>query len=201
MLTANMRVLTEEADTSGESAAMARMRAGDVSGLQALMQRHQTEALRTAFLILGDRQAAEDIVADAFLTVFYKAAQFDVKRPFKPWFYRIVTNGALQWLRRNKFSQAWEDAGELNDTDDPPDEQAMRRDRAARVTRQLTRLAPEQRVVIVLRYFHDLDDTAIARTLGIPVATVRWRAHWAKRKLHDWLSNDAAMDGYWEEAP
>jgi RNA polymerase sigma factor (sigma-70 family) len=133
MFTANTAVFTEAGEKTDEAAAIARVKQGDIAGLQALMQRHQTEALRTAFLILGDRQTAEDIVAEAFLTVFHKAGQYDPARPFKPWFYRIVTNGALQWLRRNKFAQSWEDAGELSGGEEALDEQAIRGDRAARV--------------------------------------------------------------------
>ncbi len=59
---------------------------------------HQVRAPRAAYALLGDRQRAEDVVADTFLLVYERIGQFDIRHPFAPWFYRIVTNGALKAL-------------------------------------------------------------------------------------------------------
>ena len=83
-----------------EREAIVALRRGDIKGLELLFRLHQLRAIRTAYLITGDQQTAEDVVADAFLTVYERIRQFDERRPFEPWFYRIVVNGALVVVRR-----------------------------------------------------------------------------------------------------
>ena len=51
---------------------------------------------------------------------------------------------------------------------------------------------------MVLRYYADMNDKQIAEATGTPLATVRWRLHWARRKLRDALADDAAAQGKWE---
>lgn len=60
------------------------------------MEHHQLQATRAAYLVVRDRQLAEDIVCDAFLRCFERIQQFDANRPFAPWFLRMVVNDALK---------------------------------------------------------------------------------------------------------
>ncbi len=182
-----------------EAAAIAALRRKDPGGLDALVKLHQLKAVQTAYLVVGDRATAEDMVADAFVTVFQKIEQFDSARPFWPWFCRIVMNNALQWLRKNKTLQAWDDIETLPSDAATPIEQSEAADRRRRILTAVNLLAPEQRAVIVMRYFHCLDDREIASTLGVPHATVRWRMHRAKQKLRATLDKDPALRGTWEE--
>jgi RNA polymerase sigma-70 factor (ECF subfamily) len=187
---------------SEEMAAIAAVKRRDPGGLDWLVRAHQLKAIRTAYLVLGDRQTAEDMVADAFVTVFHKIDQFDSSRPFWPWFCRIVMNNALGWLRKNKATQAWDDALPIASDDKSPHERAESGERVRRVLRAISALAPEQRAVVVMRYYHGLEDREIADALGIPHATVRWRMHWSKKKLRAALDKDPVFGedaGAWEQ--
>jgi RNA polymerase sigma-70 factor, ECF subfamily len=184
---------------SDEASAIAAVKRRDPSGLDWLMCAHQDKAVRTAYLVLGDRQTAEDAVADAFVTAYQKIAQFDARRPFWPWLCRIVMNNALQWLRKNKALEAWDDALPLASPDASPHERAELSERQRRIFAAVNRLTPEQRVVVVMRYYHDLDDRAIAEALVLPGATVRWRMHRARKKLRDALGKDPVLSGAWED--
>jgi RNA polymerase sigma-70 factor (ECF subfamily) len=85
-----------------EQEAIARLKRGDVGGLEALVRRYQVQAVRTAYLITRDRALAEDIVQAAFLRAYERIDQFDAGRPFGPWFLRSVANDAVKAAARRE---------------------------------------------------------------------------------------------------
>jgi len=175
-----------------ERAAISALREGDIRGLETLVSLYQLRALRTAYGILGDRHAAEDVVADAFIAVYEHIGQFDDKRPFAPWFYRIVVNGALKAARpaRRTSPMADLDADWLEEQADAspgPEEQAALRELRFLLLGAIYALPPRQRAALVLRYYLDMDEAAIAATLKCPVGTVKWRLHAAKKQLRQSL--------------
>jgi RNA polymerase sigma-70 factor (ECF subfamily) len=145
---------------------------------------------RLAARILGDRREAEDAVDEAILRAW---AGFDGLRDrasFGPWLARIVVNVCRNNLERRKTVQI----GPLGDLDPEaadPFEGGLARDA---VGRAIDRLSPEQRIAIVLRYWNDLSVPEIARLVGVPSGTVKWRLHAACRRLKAELS-----DGLGEE--
>lgn len=64
-----------------ERRAIARLKQGDIGGLEELVKSHQTRAMRAAYLIVRDRALAEDVVQDAFVRAYEKIAHFDESRP------------------------------------------------------------------------------------------------------------------------
>src|SRR5215204_6394258 len=80
-------------------AAACRLRAGVAGRLARLFRRHWPDAYRTAYLILHDRAAAEDVAQEAFLAALRALDRFDRRRPFGPWLHRIVVNRAIDWAR------------------------------------------------------------------------------------------------------
>jgi len=89
-------------DDDTERAAIAALQRGDINGLDFLVRRYQLPAIRVAFGITSDRAAAEDVVAEAFITAFTRIGQFDPRRLFAPWFYRIIVNDALKIIHRKQ---------------------------------------------------------------------------------------------------
>ncbi len=85
-----------------ETSAIARLKRGDINGLEPLVIKYQTRAARTAFLITGDHALTEDIVQAAFLRAYEKIHQFDDQQPFGPWFLRIVANAALKAVQHQR---------------------------------------------------------------------------------------------------
>jgi len=174
-----------------ERAAISALRTGDIGGLASLVRLHQIPALRATYALTGDRQLAEDLVADAFLTAYDRIAQYDPQRPFGPWFYRIVVNSALKAIRRvERFRHT--DTGALfaeqvDPTPDPAIEVATREMRRG-VVRALRTLPPPQRAALILRYYLDLDERTIAQTLGCPIGTVKWRLHAGKERIRQSLA-------------
>jgi RNA polymerase sigma-70 factor (ECF subfamily) len=164
-------------DVSTEHDAIVAIRHRDIAGLATLVDLHQLKARRTAWLILGDRAAAEDVVAEAFLRVWDRIAKYDAGRTFAPWFYRMVVNLAIDDRRRRARSQS-ETAisGEVASG-------AAATELRVDIETELRALSPEERAVVVLRYYHDLEESAIADVLGVPVGTVKSRLHRARSRL------------------
>ena len=85
-----------------EKLAIARLKQGDLDGMEALVKRHQVRAVSAAYLIVRDPKLAEDIVQEAFLRAAEKIDQFDESRPFGPWFLRSVINASTKAVRKQK---------------------------------------------------------------------------------------------------
>jgi RNA polymerase sigma-70 factor (ECF subfamily) len=188
-----------------EHAAIAALQAGDMAGLDVLVQLHQLRAVRTAFLVAGDRALAEDVVAEAFVAAYHHIDTFDVRRPFAPWFMRIVVNGALAALRRNKRSMplsALPEEGEnWPDVQPLPDERVHAGEVREATLRAIGALPAEQRAVVVLRFYLDLSEREVAQVMRTPVGTVKWRLHAAKRALRRTMLASNIQDqltGQWE---
>jgi RNA polymerase sigma-70 factor, ECF subfamily len=179
-----------------EREAIQRLKTGDVDALEPLVRAHQLRAVRAAYLITRDRQQAEDIVQDAFIRAFERINQLRPGNPFGPWFLRIVANDALKaaargrrWMPLRDGSEAMEAVHDAPDATPGPEEVILGDESRAEVWTALGELSPEQRSLVVLRYYLGWREAELADWLGAPVGTVKWRLHEARRVLRQILSD------------
>jgi RNA polymerase sigma-70 factor (ECF subfamily) len=168
--------------------AIARLKQGDLAGLESLVRQYQALAVHTAYLIVADRALAEDIVQSAFLKAAKKIGQFDAQRAFQPWFLRIVVNDSLKAARRRQRNLSLDETSGavlewLTDPAPGPEEMAEAKDLRREVWNALQQLSPEQRAVIVQRHFLEMDETEMAGELQRPASTVRWWLHMGRKRL------------------
>ena len=169
-----------------EREAVARLKCGDIGGLEYLVRRYYVPAVRSAYLVAHDRALAEDIVQAAFLRAYERIGQFDEARPFGPWFLRgVVRDAAKAAARRQRRAGFDGEAGDGTPADPAPGpdrllEQAETREE---VWAALQRLPPAQREAVVLRYYLDLKEGDIATMIAAPLGTVKWRLHAARQRL------------------
>jgi RNA polymerase sigma-70 factor (sigma-E family) len=131
---------------------------------------HHRELARFAFRLCGDRTLAEDIVAEAYARVWphWRRGRVDALLPY---LMRTVANEAYARHRRRRLERSKEPTytpiveGPFEDRVDERDE----------LWSALGRLAPQQRVVLVLRIVEDLSVEQTASMLGIPPGTVKSR--------------------------
>lgn len=175
-----------------EKEAIVRLKQGDIGGLELLVRRHQTEALRAVYLIVHDRATAEDIVQTAFIRVYDRIAQFDAQRPFRPWFLRSVINDALKvTTRQNRhlsLDAVLEEAETaladfLKEFRPNPDDLAEMIDTRRAVWQALEKLSPVQRAAIVQRYYLGLSESEMAAAADCAPGTIKWRLHAARNRL------------------
>lgn len=182
-----------------EREAIALLKQGDISGLEVLVQIYQVKAIRSAYLIIHDHHLAEDIVQAAFVRAYERRDQFDSERPFRPWFFRIVANGAVKAARRrlrevSMFRASDQEVSRLVDLlADPaptPEEQIEKSETRETVLWALGRLSPRQRAAVVLRYYLGLKEVDVAERLGRTPGTAKRLLHTARKRLRSLLISE-----------
>lgn len=162
---------------------------GDAEAFRQLVEAYQTPAYRLAARMCGP-DSAEDVTQEAFLAAWRALPEFRGDCRFSTWLYRLVSNAAIDCLRREKKHR---DTGDVDDLELPdggpsPQEQAERSDTRDAVRRALDRLSPEHRQVLLLRFMQELDYGEIARALNVSEGTVKSRINRAKSKLRGVLA-------------
>jgi RNA polymerase sigma-70 factor (sigma-E family) len=132
---------------------------------------HHRELARFAFRLCGDRTAAEDIVAEAFARVWvqWRKGRVDVLLPY---LMRTVANEAFARHRRRRLALRKEPPAVGPAVQEPFEGQVDDHDQ---LWSAIGRLAPQQRVVLVLRIVEDLSEEQTAAMLDIPPGTVKSR--------------------------
>jgi RNA polymerase sigma-70 factor, ECF subfamily len=184
--------LTLKIPSLEEKLAIARLKQGDLDGMEPLVKRYQVLAVSAAFLIVRDPKLAEDIVQDAFLHAAEKIDQFDESRPFGPWFLRSVINASTKAVRKQKRfipldgtsdEETTKVADWLIDPDQHPEQIIETQETRQVVWKALEELTAEQRAVIVMRHFLDMREAEITDELDRPLTTIRWRLKTARNQL------------------
>jgi len=179
-----------------EQQAIAQLKQGDLNGLEFLVQQNQVQAVHSAYLILGERASAEDVVQTAFLKIARKINQFNPKYPFRPWFLRIVINDAIKAAKRQQKSVSFDKPADeavldwLTDKTPRPEELAEASDLRRKVWTALQQLPPEQRAVIVQRHFLEMSEAEMVEKLERPASTVKWWLHSARKSLKALLAGE-----------
>jgi RNA polymerase sigma-70 factor, ECF subfamily len=140
---------------------------------------YQPVVFRAAYLILRDKQAAEDVAQDTFIRAYNAALRKEPGEAVRSWLYRIAVNTSLNELRRRKREKAAVDRIEVLSPVDPSGSS----DTATVVADAIDRLPDRLRVVVICRYFLDLSEAEMAQVLRVRPGTVKSRLHEARRLL------------------
>jgi RNA polymerase sigma-70 factor (ECF subfamily) len=154
----------------GDAALVRSAQGGSAEAVEELFRRHWPAAYRSAWLVVHDAAAAEDIAQEAFVSALRALDRFDRRRPLAPWLHRIVVNRAIDWARARALRPetgvdtlpepaAPEVTGELGDE----------------LVAALADLGPEHRAVVVLRHLLGYTPGEIATMLDLPRGTVNSR--------------------------
>jgi RNA polymerase sigma-70 factor (sigma-E family) len=136
---------------------------------------------RTAYLLTGKREAAEDLVQETYLVVVRRWAHINAADP-EPYVRRILYSRFVDgWRRRRLLELPSEQPPESPTPVDEAAETAERLNLAA----ALADLAPRQRAIIVLRFYEDLTEVATAEVLGISPSTVKSQTRAALQRLRE----------------
>lgn len=163
-----------------------RCKHGDQEAFAELYQTYRSRAFGTALLITHDRALAADAVQECFIRVFLALPRFRSGEPFRPWFFRILTNEALRFVRRRRF---WQPLTSLLGDSEPqapgptPELAALHQERAQELWEGVSRLPEGMRTAVVLRYYAELSEDEISRALSIAPGTVKSRLNRAREQL------------------
>lgn len=177
---------------------MRRLIAKDESALRELMASYGDELLRTAYMLVKDRQAAEEAAMDAFAQAFAKIHQLKDPAKLRSWLLRIVANRCRMktrtWSWRGLLPS--EDVEPMIEESGPSAEELWLAEwRNERLSEAVHRLEYKQRETIVLYYYGGLSVSEIAEQLSCNENTVKARLSRGRIRLKTMLEKEGDEDG------
>jgi len=183
-----------------------RAQQGDKAAFRRLVERHQRRAFAIAMGLVRDENDARELVQDAFLRVYKGLNSFQGGSSFFTWLYRIVTNLAIDLMRKPGRRDAELQDGQAIDeaTDFPlisridgadPMDVLRRQEIAARIKTALEALPPYHRGVILMREVEGMSYEEMAQAMGVSKGTIMSRLFHARQKLQRALADCYAEEG------
>lgn len=156
---------------------------GDLEAFGQLVDRYAEQARRVARAVLNDQHDGDDAAQDAFLSALRNLHRYDPSRPFGPWLMRIVSNAAVDRLRRKKVRAAEPISPRTASADASPAVDTDRRAFLEAVEAALARLPERQRRAVVLFDVEGYSHAEIASIMSVPQGTVRSDVFHGRRAL------------------
>jgi RNA polymerase sigma factor (sigma-70 family) len=186
--------MAEDLSAARDRQLLRRIEGGDEEAFRSLFAAYAPSAMALAARVLRQSHLAEEIVQEAFVTLWLGAELYDERRgSVKAWLMTMVHHRAVDAVRREETQRRRADdaTAELREeTEDPSDDVveavAAPGERAA-VRGALDELPPEQREVLELMYFDGLSQTQVAEKTGAPLGTVKSRALLGMRRMRSEL--------------
>lgn len=173
------------------------------AAFEMLVKRYQDRVFNLCFRFLREREVAEEVAQDVFVSIYKHIEGFKGDAKFSTWLFRVVANhchNKSKYLRRrkHKMQDSLDEAIDTEDgemrrdlPDDPalsPEELATRRGMNERIQEAIGHLDEDHRVIVLLRDVEDMSYEEIGEILGLPEGTVKSRLHRARNELRERLS-------------
>ena len=171
---------------------------GQARAFEVVFDRHSGPAFSLAYRMCGRRGLAEEVVQEAFISLWRSGARYDRTRgSVRSWVLGVVHNRAIDALRR-QVARASRDVADEGIAERLPapeltDVEAARREQSSAVRGALAALPQEQRQVIELAYFGGFTHSQIAEMLGAPMGTIKGRMRLGLTKLRLSLGDRAEV--------
>jgi RNA polymerase sigma-70 factor (ECF subfamily) len=175
---------------------MALVQDGEARAFEVIFDRHSSAAFSLAYRMCGRRAMAEDVVQEAFMSLWRSGARYDRRRgSVRNWVLGVVHNRAIDAFRRGlvRDSRNVSDEGIADrlQASEQTDVEVARREEVREVRLALDELPPEQRQVIELAYFGGFTHVQIADMLDLPAGTVKGRMRLGLTKMRMALGDPA----------
>jgi len=189
-----------------DSELVSRAQKGDTQAYSELVERHESKVYGLCLKMLGNPEDAEDCLQEVFIKAYEALPGFRQDAKFSTWIYRIATNACLMRIRKKKLDTVPIDKPvnighesvprQIPDWTTDPSSDVMNEELSGVLTKHINELAPDNRIVFVLRDIHGLSTDDTANVLGLSVPAVKSRLHRARlflrEKLTDYLSRGTA---------
>ena len=174
------------------------VRGGDARAFESVYDRHGGAAFSLAYRMVANRTVAEDVVQEAFMSIWRSRLRYDQERgSVRTWVLGIVHHRTIDVLRRNLVHdrrRASDDGlEERHEAPERTDVEVARRDEARTVRAAIEKLPDEQTKVIELAYFGGFTHVQIAEMLDEPVGTIKGRMRLGLEKLRRQLQGEFAL--------
>src|SRR4051794_20133650 len=164
---------------------MMQVRAGDVEKLSVLFERHHGRLYGFCLGLMGNREAARDLVQEVFFRVLRYKDSYRPDAPFAPWLYRLARNAGIDQLRKGGRERPTDLDLERADPAPLVSEELAKQDELATLRAALSRLPDEKRELLLLARSGSLSYEQIADLHGCTVGALKVRVHRALQLLRD----------------
>jgi len=161
---------------------------GDQDAFTDLVLEYERSVYNLTYRMLGDSVEADDAAQEAFLRAYRKLDHYDMQRPFKTWVLSIASHYCIDIIRKRRMS--WLSLDDLLPgqmmaalENRSIEDLAIDGERERTMQELLTLLKPDERAIIILRYWNDLSYEEIAEALGTNVGVVKSRLFRARQAL------------------
>jgi RNA polymerase sigma factor (sigma-70 family) len=165
----------------------------DQSAYKSLMNRYHNTVFHTMLKMVRNRDDADDLTMEAFAKAFTKLSSYTPIYAFSTWLFRIASNNAIDFIRRQRAILSIDEHLENNKEQDfsgnlpsdalDPEERFIRDQRQLIMRHTLFKLNDRYRQMIELRYFEELSYQEISERIGSPVGTIKAQLFRAKELL------------------
>jgi len=166
---------------------------GDKDAFGRLVLKYQKKLFRFLFMMLGKKDATEDITQEAFVKAYMALGSFNSEKAFYPWVATIARNLAINYLKRNAKEKPASEYDDFlvsrPDTAGNPLDHLLEKEADKKLAEAIAMLPQKYRVVFVMRMFEKMSYEDIARQLSISVGTVDSRIFRAREKLMQMLKD------------
>jgi RNA polymerase sigma-70 factor (ECF subfamily) len=168
---------------------------GDPDAFDEIVERHKGAVFRAALSALRNREDAEDVTQETFITAFRKLDTFRGESQLRTWLSRIAWNRSMDQRRRGRFRSFLHldepEAVELPSLEADPERSTLASSTHARVRREIDRLPEKLRDTLLLAATGDLDYASIGEMLGVREGTVKSRVFEARAMVRQALAEAA----------
>ena len=171
----------------------------DQSAYRTLMKKYRKLVQNLIYKMISNKDDVEDLTQEAFIKAFNSLDKFDMEFAFSTWLYKIASNNCIDYLRKKKLntfsldkeiSQTDEELRfEIPDEDFKPDMSIIQNQRKDFLEKAINSLPKKYKEVIILRHKEEMDYAEIAKTLGVPIGTVKAHLFRARELLNRYLKN------------
>jgi len=148
---------------------------GSLKAMELLVERWQKRLWNYALRLTGNRQASWDVTQQSWLSIIKSIRKLHDPAKFKPWAYKITTNKAINWIKKNKYRTAVPLVEIQHFCNENPHNTDLKD--------SISMLDMKKRTVINLYYFEQLNISEISISLRIPAGTVKSRLNSARQEL------------------
>lgn len=179
-----------------------RIKEGEQSAFERLVERFQNRVYRLALRISGNQQDAEEITQHVFLTTYQKIGTFEVRVVFSTWLYRIATNAALMKIQSHRdrteiaiedylpqFTKEGQHRFPVADWGDELEYHLLDQEGREVLESAISALPLDYKVPVLLRDVEGLSNAEVADVLGVSVLAVKAQLHRARLVLRGMLAN------------
>ena len=171
--------------------------AGDEAAIEMLVRQHETGVFRLALSIVGDQTDANEITQETFIAALRSLPSFqeyDHRKSFKAWLYTFALNTSRSHLRKRKVLERLRNTlTSMFQVETQkqvlPEETIIQDEKEAAIWSCLNQLDDRHRIVLILRYFHELSIAEISEILAVNEGTIHSRLHNAREKLRSALKH------------